>query len=96
MKIKLALQILRLPLETTAVIRRMLAIQLLIPYLDPTAATVVDKKFVGIAKIQMFLQMSVITFLMVIQIKILVIGMITTTANIAATAKMRLQASHAM
>ena len=54
-----------LPLETTAVMGMGLVMELLVPPLDLTAATVVEKMFVGTVTIPMFPQTSAMAFLMV-------------------------------
>jgi hypothetical protein len=85
-----------LPLETTAVMGRGLVMELLVPPLDLTAATVVEKMFVGIVTIPMFPQTSAMAFLMVGWVVISTIQLIITIASIVATAKIRLPTSLAM
>ena len=82
-----------LPLETTAVMGRGLVMELLVPPLDLTAATVVEKMFVGIVTIPMFPQTSAMAFLMV-GVNVVLLGI--TIASIVATAKIRLPTSLAM
>jgi len=68
--------------------------ELLVPPLDLTAATVVETMFVGFVAIQTFPQTSAITLLMVGMILKIQIG--TTIASIVATAKIRIPNSRAI
>ena len=63
-----------------------------IPPLEITAATLLERVFVGVVQIPTFLPMSAMTLLMV-GLRVI---LITTTASIVQTAKIRLPASHAM
>lgn len=83
-----------LPLETTPVMGRLLAMELLVPPLDLTAATVVETMFVGFVAIQTFPQTSAITLLMVGVNVVIQVGI--TIASIVATAKIRIPNSRAM
>ena len=84
-------------LETTAaMVCRAHAMDLVLPPLEITAATLLESMFVGFVKIPTFLPMSAMTLLMVGILLMGVTKLGTTIANIAATAKMRLPSSRAM
>lgn len=73
---------------------RGLVMELLVPPLDLTAATVVEKMFVGVVKIPTFPQTSAITLLMVGVNVVIQVGI--TIASIVATAKIRIPNSRAI